>query len=155
MSFKRGIFLLMLVGGIGYCKYQKHTLARATAAYLFTSALSRTPLHMQARSQPHTYTAHTRTPSTAHIHARMRERKHSHEFPRTNTQASKSRSCFLVIKILSEIVQIFNCALLVAYLPLHLVFTGAGMVYQTCDIAERNNLKTDKQTELSLYSTLT
>ena len=114
MSFKRGIFLLMLVSGIGYCKYQKHTLARATAAYLFTSAHSRT-LHIQARSQPHTYIVHKRTSSTA----RMRERKHSHEFPRTNTQASKSRSCFLVIKMLSEIVQIFNCALLLGYLPLH------------------------------------
>ena len=32
MHFKCGMFLLVLVGGIGYCKYTKHTHAHAQAS---------------------------------------------------------------------------------------------------------------------------
>ena len=110
-----------------------------------------------------TYTAPTGTHTLAHVHrtythalnraySRANSLTQEHTWTRTYKHTSiKSRSRFLLIKVLSEVFKSFNCVLLVAYALLYLFFTGAGMVYQPCGIAERNNLKTYKQTELSLY----
>lgn len=46
---------------------------------------------------------------------------------------------------LPEVFQIFNFVFLVAYVMFCLFFTGAGMAFQLCDFAERNNLKSYKK----------
>ena len=59
MSFKCGIVLLMLVGGIVYCKYQ-NTRWRARTARMSRFTKART-LHIQPRTQPRALKRHSLT----------------------------------------------------------------------------------------------
>ena len=129
MHFKCGIFLLMFVGGIGYCKY-----------------LTRQHAHeCTQRARSH---VDTRTHSTEHIHARTQYVRRSHTWT-----GAYSRSCFLIIEMLSGVFKIFNC-LCCCLCSVMLVLHRCRYGLPTSWLCRQE--KPDKwQTELSLYWTLT